>query len=124
MAHLVNRVLETIWNKTALMQSPIHYFLFPKGKNKVVVKEIVIEGKLERVIFVSKQLHYSRTGKLLKRKARLYRVEVIITSTNELDNHPSKIFMVPELCGGIFKNTLIPHSCAVNFVISMITLTQ
>ncbi len=124
MVRLINRVLETMWNKTTLLQAPANYFIFSKGRNKVVVKDIEVKGKAEKVIFVSKQLVYSRTGKMLKKVARLYRVEVIMTSEDSTHSRPSEIFMVPELCWSVFKNTLVPHSCAINFVIAMLKLKK
>lgn len=122
---LINKVLETFWNMCALIHSPINYFLFSRGRNRVVVRDIVIKGETKKLIFVSQQLLYLRAGRLKKKKVRLYRVEVIESSSDDVDAlSPSRIYMVPELCGWVFKNTLVPHSCAINFVISKITLDE
>lgn len=121
----INKVLECIWNMTAHIHSPVNYYLFSQGENKIVVRDMVIKGEMKKLIFVSHQLLYLRAGRLKKKKVRLYRVEVIENSSDDSDAlSPSKIYMVPELCNKIFKNTLIPHSCAINFVISKITLEQ
>lgn len=117
-------VLEYIWNSYAQLHSPVTYQLIPRGKSRIVVREIEWKNEMKRLIFVSQQLVYSRSSRLSRRKVRLYRVEVIEDSSDQEDVlSPSKIFIVPELCAGVFKNTSVPHSCAINFVISKITET-
>ena len=117
-------VLEYIWNIYAQLHSPVNYRLMPRGKSRIVVRDVEWKSEMRRLIFVSQQLVYSRSSRLSKRKVRLYRVEVIEDSSNQEDVlSPSKIFIVPEMCSGVFKNTSVPHSCAINFVISKITRT-
>lgn len=119
---LIILVLEYLWNVTACIHSPVNYKLSPKGKSRVVVRDLVVNHETKRLIFVSQQLLYERKGRLKNKKVRLYRVEVIDDSSNtENVLSPSKIFIVPEMCGSVFKHTSVPHSCAINFVISKIT---
>jgi len=115
-------VLEYIWNIYAQLHSPVNYTLLPRGKSRIVVRDITGKSETKRLIFVSQQLIYTRSSRLSRRKVRLYRVEVIEDSSDQANVlSPSKIFIVPEMCGSVFKNTSVPHSCAINFVISKIT---
>lgn len=118
LTHLMSIVLEFLWNKTVRFHHPIDYLLFPRGSNRIVVEDIVVKSEKKKLIFSSQQLSYIRKGRLWRKKVRLYKVEVIDNSSNDLGEFPSKIFMVPELCSGVLRNTLVPHSCAINFVIA------
>ena len=119
---LIVIVLEYIWNLGARTFAPVNYALSTRGKSRIVVRDIMDNHEMKKLIFVSQQLVYERAGTLKKRKIRLYRVEVIEDSNESSEVlSPSKIFIVPEMCGGVFKNTSVPHSCAINFVISKIT---
>lgn len=119
---LFNFVLEYIWNISSRVHAPVDYKLYSLGKSRVVVREVTIKQEVKKLVFVSQQLLYLRTGRLKRKKVRLYRVEVIENSGDDSEVlSPSKIYMVPELCGSVFKNTSVPHSCAINFVISKIT---
>lgn len=118
--HFVNRVLEYFWNKTVSLSEPINYFLCVNGEKKIVVRDILVKDEMKKLIFISQQLAYIRKGKFWGKKVRQYKIEVVETSAEQHDGLPSRIFMVPELCSVIFKDTLIPHSCAINFVISKI----
>lgn len=119
---LIILFLEYLWNVSACIHSPVNYRLSPKGKRRVVARDLVVKHESKRLIFVSQQLLYERKGRLKNKRVRLYRVEVIEDS-GDIENalSPSKIFIVPEMCGGVFKHTSVPHSCAINFVISKIT---
>ena len=119
---LIILILEYLWNVSACIHSPVNYRLSPKGKRRVVARDLVVKHESKRLIFVSQQLLYERKGRLKNKRVRLYRVEVIEDS-GDIENalSPSKIFIVPEMCGGVFKHTTVPHSCAINFVISKIT---
>lgn len=119
---LIVIVLEYIWNLGARTFAPVNYALSTRGKSRIVVRDIMDNNEMKKLIFVSQQLVYERAGTLKKRKIRLYRVEVIEDSNESSEVlSPSKIFIVPEMCGSVFKNTSVPHSCAINFVISKIT---
>lgn len=119
---LIILILEYLWNVSACIHSPVNYRLSPKGKRRVVARDLVVKHESKRLIFVSQQLLYERKGRLKNKRVRLYRVEVIEDS-GDIENalSPSKIFIVPEMCGSVFKHTSVPHSCAINFVISKIT---
>ena len=121
---LVNIVLEFMWNNTIHFHQPIDYFLFTRGHNRIVVKDVMVKYEKKRLVFSSQQLSYVRKGKFGFKKVRQYKVEVIDSSSNDLDVFSSKIYLVPELCSRVFKNTLVPHSCAINFVIAKIQLEQ
>lgn len=118
MLNFINKVLEYIWNKTIFLHEPIDYFLFVTEDKKIVIKDIMVENEIKKLIFISQQLSYIRKGRFRERKIRQYKIEVVENSSDKQDEFPSRIFMVPELCSRIYKHTLIPHSCAINFVIS------
>lgn len=113
----LNMFLEFIWNKTTVLQYPIRYKMRVMGANRVVTQWIKVGERDRKFIFVSQQISYLRVGRWLKRKARQYRVEVIEELDDDLGLYPSKVYLVPELCWSIFKHTLVPHNCAINFVI-------
>ena len=113
----LNMFLEFIWNKTTVLQYPIRYKMRVMGANRVVTQWIKVGERDRKFIFVSQQISYLRVGRWLKRKARQYRVEVIEELDDDLGLYPSKVYLIPELCWSIFKHTLVPHSCAINFVI-------
>lgn len=113
----LNMFLEFIWNKTTVPQYPIRYKMRVMGANRVVTQWIKVGERDRKFIFVSQQISYLRVGCWLKRKARQYRVEVIEELDNDLGLYPSKVYLIPELCWSIFKHTLVPHNCAINFVI-------
>lgn len=113
----LNIVLETFWNKTVVLQYPIRYKMKPMGTNRVVTQWIRVGEKHRKFIFVSQQVSYLRIGNLFRKKARLYRVEVIEELDADKNAYPSKVYLIPELCSAIYQHTLIPHSCAINFII-------
>ena len=113
----LNMFLEFIWNKTTVLQYPIRYKMRVMGANRVVTQWIKVGERDRKFIFVSQQISYLRVGRWLKRKARQYKVEVIEELDDDLGLYPSKVYLVPELCWSIFKHTLVPHNCAINFVI-------
>ena len=119
---LINIVLEFMWNNTIHFHQPIDYFLFPRGRNRIVVKDVEVKSEKKKLVFSSQQLSYVCKGRFGKKKVRQYKVEVIDNSRNDLDVFPSKIYLVPELCSSVFKNTLVPHSRAINFVIAKMQL--
>ena len=114
----LNMFLEFIWNKTTVLQYPIRYKMRVMGANRVVTQWIKVGEENKRYIFVSQQISYLRKGTWLGKKARLYRIEVIEEMGH---NHPSKVYMIPELCSSIFRHTHVPHGCAINFVIDKLT---
>jgi hypothetical protein len=87
------------------------------GANRVVTHWIKVGDKNRKFIFVSQQISYLRMSGWLKKKARLYRVEVIEELDDDVGLYPSKVYLIPELCWSIFRHTLAPHSCAINFII-------
>lgn len=113
----LNMFLEFIWNKTTVLQYPIRYKMRVMSANRVVTQWIKVGERDRKFIFVSQQISYLRVGRWLKRKARQYRVEVIEELDDDLGLYPSKVYLIPELCWSIFKHTLVPHNCAINFVI-------
>ena len=113
----LNMFLEFIWNKTVVLQYPIRYKMCAIGTNRVVTQWIKVGDQNRKFIFVSQQISYLRIGGWLKKKARLYRVEVIEELDDDVGLYPSKVYLIPELCWSIFKYTLAPHSCAINFII-------
>ena len=115
---LVNLFLEFLWNKAIFLQYPIRYKMRIIGVNRVVTQWIKVGDQNRKFIFVSQQISYLRIGGWLKKKARLYRVEVIEELNDDnVELYPSKIYLIPELCWSIFRHTLAPHSCAINFII-------
>ncbi len=114
----LNWFLEFIWNKLVVLQYPVKYRLDTTGVNRVVTQWIKVGEENKRYIFVSQQISYLRKGTWLGKKARLYRIEVIEEMGH---NHPSKVYMIPELCSSIFRHTHVPHGCAINFVIDKLT---
>ena len=121
---LINIVLEFLWNNTLHFHHPIDYFLFSRGRNRIVVKDVVVKSEKKRLVFSSQQLSYVRKGKFGFKKVRQYKVEVIDNSSNDLDVFSSKIYLVPVLCLRVFNFFFVLHSCAINFVIAKIHLEQ
>ena len=113
----LNNLLEFVWNRTIALQHPIEYQLDTTDINRVVTKGVKIGEENKDYIFVSQQISYSRKTNWLRKKARLYRVEVIEKMDDIESKHPSKAYLIPELCSSIFRHTYIPHGCAINFVI-------
>ena len=120
MLNFINKVLEYIWNMTIFLHEPIDYFLFVSDNKNIVIKDVMVNGEIKKLIFISQKLSYVRKGRFREKKIRQYKIEVVENSNDRQDEFPSRIFMVPELCSRIYKYTLIPHSCAINFVISKI----
>lgn len=118
---LSSMFLELVWSKFINLQYPINYSMKTTDGCRVVRKKLMVGGVCQDFIFISQQISYLRSGKFFRRKTRLYRVEVIEGDVDQASTYESKTYLIPELCGSIFKSTLIPHSCAINFVISRIT---
>ncbi len=108
--------LELFWNGAVKYRYPIDYHVELTRNTHMVVKEVSVEGKLKKLVFISKQVSFNRVDRFTKKRVRSYRVEVI-DSRNEIGAE-SKIYIIPELCSGVFRKTKVPHVCAVNCIIT------
>ena len=108
-------MLELVWNTTVKYRYPIDYHITLIDNTHMVVKDIKIGDEMKKFVFISKQVSYSRIDRFTKKKVRNYRVEVV-DSLIGIDAK-SKIYIIPELCSGIFRKTKIPHVCAINCII-------
>ena len=116
MFNFVYFILELFWNTTVKYRYPIDYHVELTRNNYMVVKQVPIGDKDKKLVFISKQVSYTRIDRLSLKKVRSYRVEVIDSWVGP--DMKSKIYIIPELCSGIFSRTKIPHVCAINCIIA------
>lgn len=115
MINLIYFILELFWNSTIRYRYPIDYHVILTDNSHMVVTDVEVGDEIKKFIFISKQIVYSRIDRCTKRKVRVYRVEVVDSIID--GNGKSKIYIIPELCSGIFHKTKVPHACAVNCII-------
>lgn len=109
--------LETLWNLFAGYFKNVRYWVSPNDNTRVIVKMLNFGGGVKRFVFVSKQITYTRSVSPFRKKVKVYRIEMIEDGKETAE---SKVYIIPELCSSIFSQTLIPHLCAVNCIISIL----
>ncbi len=109
--------LETLWNLMVGNSSDIRYRVSPNDNTRVIVKMLNYGNGDRRFVFVSKQITYTRYAIPFKKKVRVYRIEMIEDGKEMVE---SKVYIIPELCSRIFNQTLVPHLCAINCIVSIL----
>lgn len=109
--------LETLWNMMVGNQAEVCYRVSPNDNTRVIVKMLNFGSGDRRFVFITKPITYYRYSGFLRKKARVYRIEVIEEGKPMIE---SKVYIIPELCSRIFSQTLVPHFCAINCIVSIL----
>lgn len=109
-------LLEAIWCRFKLFDTESIFNVDTNEKDRIVTRWYN-EGDGKTHLFISNRIDYTRETMFFSKKVRNYRVELIRDYTGENEDYKSEVFIIPELCWGMFKNTVIPHRYAIDFII-------